>query len=162
MKQWMLAAALVAAACGRTDCPQPKPLLIANAGLGEACTFDTNFGTGLVCQIGVYRVSTYESPSFTGNACTVPCDAGACGPGAACTPVANGLTTCLPACSSDGDCAGRLSAQFCDAGHCERSQCLKDSDCPSGYGCQNPAMVCCPPNGKCTFDGLVPGYCRIL
>jgi hypothetical protein len=158
--RWVLAASVfgAASACFHDDCPQPMPRAIEDAGLGEPCGATGNCAPGLDCRT-VYAVEGYSSPSFTGNACSVPCDAG-CPSGAACATLTRSVDTCVPSCAGDGDCSAGLSAGTCDGGHCERLQCKEDVDCPGGFTCEIPAIVCCPAGAHCEFTGKVPGYCR--
>ena len=47
--------------------------------------------------------------------------------------------------------ATATSAGSCDGGVCFRLQCTDDAQCPGGFSCEIPAVVCCPPGGKCSF-----------
>jgi hypothetical protein len=146
------------AACERDACPQPTPQPIDAGALGDPCGADANCTSGLSCR-ALYAVPGYDSPSFTQNACSTPCDAG-CSGAARCVTLPSSIETCLPGCAADDDCQVGISAGACDAGHCERLQCVDDGGCPSGFHCEIPAIICCPRGAKCPFSGPVPGYCR--
>jgi hypothetical protein len=154
------------AACERETCPQPTPRPLEHGGVGEPCSFDTHCGPGLSCRT-VYVVPGYDAPSFTANACTLPCDAGCPGNGVCgqlSSPQRDGgvqpFDTCLRTCAADDDCRKGTSAGVCDGGACYRLQCTMDSQCPAGFTCEIPAVVCCPRGETCGFSGPVPGYCR--
>ena len=161
-----VAALLLAAACAREECPQPTPKPLQHGGVGEPCGADGNCGPGLFCR-PVYVVPGYESPTFTANACTADCDGGCPGNGT-CAPLpaprpdggVETIAACLRSCAMDDDCRKGTSAGVCDAGACYRLQCTQDSQCPSGFTCEIPAIVCCPRGAACLFAGPVPGYCR--
>lgn len=160
------AAILIVAACAREDCPQPTPALLFDGGVGEPCGADRNCAPGLACR-AVYGVPGYDSPVFTANACTASCDAG-CPASGVCAALpasrpdggVESIAACLRACAMDEDCRTTVSAGLCDAGACYRLQCTEDAQCPAGYACQIPAIICCPRGAKCPFVGTVPGYCR--
>ncbi|MBK7863304.1 MAG: hypothetical protein IPJ65_32830 [Archangiaceae bacterium] len=144
--------------CDREACPQPTPKPLENGGVGEPCGATANCAAGLFCR-EIYDVAGYDSPSFTANACTTSCDGG-CPGTATCVTLPSSIVTCLKVCASDDDCRVGTSAGTCQGGHCERLQCTEDSQCPAGFHCEIPAVVCCPSGAQCVFAGKVPGYCR--
>ncbi|MBL8952264.1 MAG: hypothetical protein JNK82_15910 [Myxococcaceae bacterium] len=153
-------ALLSMAACERGDCPQPVPKPLQGGGVGEPCGANDNCGPGLECR-PTYLTPGYDVPSFGSNACTLPCDAGCPGNGT-CAPMPGPppFSTCLRACNVDDDCRRSTSAGVCDAGACYRVQCTANAQCPTGFTCEIPAIVCCPKQGACGFEGAVAGYCR--
>ncbi len=148
------------AACDRGSCPQPVPQPLFDGGLGEPCGRDENCIFGLECR-PTYETPGYGAPSFGSNACTLPCDGG-CPLGGVCAalPGPPPFSACLPSCAVDEDCRSGTSAGLCDAGACYRVQCTANEQCPAGYACEVPAIVCCPRAGACGFEGPVAGYCR--
>jgi len=153
-------ALILSAGCERTDCPQPTPQPLMNGGFGEPCGRAENCASGLECR-PTYETRGYDAPSFGSNACTLPCDAG-CPFGSRCAalPGPPPFSTCLRECASDDDCMKGISSGVCDAGACYRTQCTQNEQCPSGYTCEVPAIVCCPRGTQCVFAGPVAGYCR--
>ena len=99
-----------------------------NGACHDACTMDSQCGTGRICRSGVCAVDTSPHPFCTNDS--------GCQPG---HPCRGGV--CRTTCTTSNECA-RLDVQFqdCVNGYCETaneatSDCMTQSDCNAGQSC---------------------------